>query len=300
KRLDNAGVDRSPAYPVTRGRLTSVNGESAKDRAQGRQGANALRRELNLTWDSTLPDYNRVVAGKWTSSHGVSVEEGLAKDLDIHVGDTLSFVINSQTITAQVNSIRHVEWRQMKPNFYFIFTPDLMQSMPATWLVSFRVTHKNDHLLVTLSRNHPTVSILDIRKIADKLEALLKQIVWSVTILAGLGVTAGILLIFTLLRLSLSQRQMEIQLYRTLGASRRRVMNTLWAEYGLMALIAGIIASGASELVVWGLLTFGLDIEFHPHVWLWIGLPILTFIVLASVVGTGLRGLLRPTKTGIN
>ena len=300
KRLDNAGIERSPAYPVTRGRLTKINDDSAKERVHGRQGANALRRELNLTWDSTLPDYNPVVAGKWTTSQGVSVEEGLANDLDIHVGDWLTFVINSQTIRAQVNSIRHVEWRQMKPNFYFIFTPDLMQSMPATWLVSFRVTQNDDNLLVTLSRKHPTVSILDIRQIADKLDALLKQIVWSVTILAGLGVTAGVLLIFTLLRLSLSQRRIEIQLYRTLGASRRTVMKTLWAEYGLMAFIAGIIASGVSELVVWGVLTYGLDIEFHPHVWLWIGLPIFTFFVLASVVATGLRGLLRPTKTGIN
>lgn len=297
--LDNAGIARSPAYPITRGRLTSINGESAKERAQGRQGANALRRELNLTWDSTLPDYNPVVAGEWSTTKGVSIEEGLAKDLDIHVGDKVSFVINSQAISATVNSIRHVEWRQMKPNFYFIFTPDLMTSMPATWLVSFRVTPQDEPLLVTLSREHPTVSILDIRQIADKLEGLLRQIVWSVTILAGLGVFAGILLIFTLLRLSLSQRQMEVQLYRTLGASRRRVMNTLWAEYGLMALIAGIIASGASEVVVWALLTYGLNIEFHPHTWLWIGLPLLTFIVLIGVVSTGLRGLLKPTKTAI-
>ncbi|MFS1440277.1 FtsX-like permease family protein [Shewanella sp. 10N.286.48.A6] len=42
-----------------------------------------------------------------------------------------------------------------------------------------------------------------------------------------LALLAGLLLIFTLLRLSLSQRQQEIRLYRTLGARKKRIPNTI-------------------------------------------------------------------------
>ncbi|MBF9003072.1 ABC transporter permease [Vibrio nitrifigilis] len=292
--LDKAGVERSPAYPITRGRLTEINGIDAKSRAEGREGHDALRREINFTWSSVLPDYNDVIAGKWTPHAGVSVEQDLAEDLGIQIGDTLTFVINSQTLSAQVNTIRHVEWRQMKPNFYFIFSPDVMANMPATWLVSFRLTQHHESLLVQLSRAHPTVSVLDIRTMGAKIESLLRQIVWSITVLAALGVVAGLLLIFTLLRLSLSQRQNEIRLYRTLGASRRRVANTIWLEYGIMALVGGLVASAGAELVVGLMMKYGFNLTPTFHVMLWIALPVVTFAILAVVISSLIRRLLVP------
>ncbi|MEZ9417864.1 ABC transporter permease, partial [Vibrio sp. 10N.286.49.E1] len=91
------------------------------------------------------------------------------------------------------------------------FTPDVLSSIPSTWLVSFRLEEQHNQMLNELSRNHPTVSLMDIRKMGSKIQELLKQIVWSITVLAALGVVAGLLLIFTLLRLSLSQRQQEIR-----------------------------------------------------------------------------------------
>lgn len=101
-----------------RGRLTHINGQEAKQYAQnGEESSDALRRELNLTWAEQLPDYNPILQGEWQSQNGVSVEQEVASDLRLKLGDTLTFMINSQTVSAQVNTIRQVEWREMKPNF---------------------------------------------------------------------------------------------------------------------------------------------------------------------------------------
>lgn len=254
----------------------------------------ALRRELNFTWGEALPTYNQVLEGQWSEQNGVSVESDVARDLGLKIGDTLGFVINSQHVEAQVNSIRQVEWREMKPNFYFIFTPDVLQAIPATWLVSFRAQDKDNDLLTNLSRTYPTVSLMDIRSMGSKIQTLLTQIVWSITVLAGLGVVAGILLIFTLLRLSLSQRQQEIRLYRTLGASKRRVEQTIWAEYGLMALVAGAVASLGSDAVVAGVMKFGFELDPVAHYSMWLVLPFVTFCTLALVVNSLIKRLLTP------
>jgi putative ABC transport system permease protein len=101
-------------------------------------------------------------------------------------------------------------------------------------------------------------------------------------------------LIFTLLRLSLGQRQSEIQLYRTLGASKKRVTQTIWAEYGLMSLIAGVIAAIGAEIVVGALMVYGFDLSPSLHITLWFALPIVTFFTLALVVNSMIRGLLVP------
>lgn len=292
--LDDAGIDRSQAFPIIRGRLSQINGASAKSYPGVEEDTDALSRELNFTWGNRLPEYNQVLEGGWTKTGGVSVESEVARALALKLGDTLTFVINGQTVTAEVNSIRQVEWREMKPNFYFIFTPDVMKDIPATWLVSFRAEEKDNEILAQLSRSHPTVTVLDIRSMGAKIQALLTQIVWSVTLLAALGVIAGLLLIFTLLRLSLSQRQQEIQLYRTLGASRKRVSRTVWAEYGLMALVAGTIAGLSSDLVVALVMDLGFELSPQLHPLMWVALPLLTFITLAVVINSLIRRLLLP------
>ncbi|MGR5389085.1 ABC transporter permease [Vibrio crassostreae] len=294
--IDENEVERTQAFPIIRGRLTTINSVEASEYSDTSERTDALSREINFTWGDSLPEYNEVLEGKWTQEQGVSVESDVAEQLGLKIGDELAFTINSQNLSAKVNSIRKVEWREMKPNFYFIFTPDVLSSIPSTWLVSFRLEERHNQMLNELSRNHPTVSLMDIRKMGSKIQELLKQIVWSITVLAALGVVAGLLLIFTLLRLSLSQRQQEIRLYRTLGASKKRILNTIWCEYGLMALVAGSIAALGSELSVAGVMNFGFELEPSLHPMLWVVLPVLTFITLAAVVNSLIKRLLAPVN----
>ncbi|WP_305369719.1 ABC transporter permease [Photobacterium leiognathi] len=308
--LDVNQLARSDGYPVTRGRLVAINeqrfysteDESSNDAlAETSSNTNserdpALRRELNFTWAETLPSHNDVIAGKWGDSSGVSVESGIAKRLNINLGDKLAFTVGGLEFNATVNSIRDVEWRNMKPNFYFIFTPDVLQSFPATWLVSFRINDQQSDLLNTLAGNYPTVSVLDLRMMATRIQGLLTQVSWSLTVLAGLGVLSGLLLIMTLLRLSISERQTEIQLYRTLGASRKRIAATLWFEYGIIALLAGIIAAVGAEFVVGLLVVKGFELPFTLHPLMWIGLPVLAIGLVYLVSRSQIKKLLLPLR----
>ncbi|EJC1075525.1 FtsX-like permease family protein [Vibrio parahaemolyticus] len=295
--LDKNGVTRSQAFPIIRGRLTEINGQNVKEVEYEGEGSDAIRRELNLTWGDQLPEYNDVLSGKWMNANSVSVEADVARDLGIQLGDKLRFVINSQNFDATVDTIRHVEWRDMKPNFYFIFSSDVMANVPGSYLISYRINEGNESLLTSMSRAHPTVSVLDIRTMGEKIQALIQQIVSAITILALLGVVAGLLLIFTLLRLSLSQRQQEIRLYRTLGSSKKRINTTLWAEYGIMALVASSVAVMAAEACVAAVMKYGFDLNAQIHPELWIALPLATFVTLALVVMSLLKRLLTPVNT---
>ncbi len=294
--IDGAGIERSDAYPIIRGRLSKVNQLEAKEHAGEDSPSDAIRRELNFTWADGIPDHNIVIEGAWTNANGVSVEQQVAEELKLTIGDELTFVVNSVEFTAVINSIRKVEWRDMKPNFYFIFSPDVMASVPASYLVSFRVNEQHQEMLNQLARNHPTVSLMDLRSMGEKIQSLIGKIVSAITILAGLGVIAGIMLIFTLLRLSLEQRQQEIRLYRTLGASRARIRATIWAEYGIMALVASLVASLGAEASVAALMSFGFELESNFHPSLWIVLPLVTFVTLALAVNSLIKRLLIPMK----
>lgn len=278
------GLAPSPMFPIARGRVTEINGEDAKQYAGGEQASDSLRREVNFTWADTLPEYNDLLEGEWSGDKGVSVESEVASDLGLQIGDNLTFAINGQDFTARVNSIRKVEWREMKPNFYFIFTPDVMAEFPATWLVSYRVNEQQSTRLNQLSKTYPTVSVVDMTTMLGKIQELLSQVVSAISILALFGVAAGVLLIATLLKLSLSQRTQEMALYRILGSSRKTLTMTLWAEFGIMALVAGLVASMISDLLSSLIMQQVFDSDIQWHIDLWVATPIITFILLILVV----------------
>ncbi|STP21497.1 putative permease [Escherichia coli] len=89
-------------YPVVRARLTAIN-----DKPTEGNGDEALNRELNLTWQNTRPDHNPIVAGNWPpKADEVSMEEGLAKRLNVALGDTVTFMGDTQEFRAKVTSLR--------------------------------------------------------------------------------------------------------------------------------------------------------------------------------------------------
>ena len=306
--LDQAKLSHSKAYPVIRGRLTQRNDEvlqasaaqtpaeqAEPDKTEAEKDS-ALRRELNFTWLNELPSHNEVLEGEWTTTQGVSVEQGIAERLNIQLGDTLHFSVNSQSFSAKVNSIRHVEWRNMKPNFFFIFSPDVLADLPTTWLVSFRINDEQTALLNQLARDYATVSLMDLRAMATRIQSLLQQVAWSLTVLAALAVISGLLLVLTLLRLSVAQRQQEIKLYRTLGASKKRISATLWAEYGLMALIAGLTAALGAQGIIAAVVKWGFELPVQPHVELFIALPLLALALIYLITQSMFKQLLAPLR----
>ncbi|WP_330960815.1 ABC transporter permease [Photobacterium sp. 53610] len=301
--LDGYGLMRSDSYPIVRGRLVTINGvnpraETTTPDAQQddrQEGDESLRRELNFTWRETMPVHNTLMEGKWSlAPGGVSVETGVAERLGIQLGDQLGFSVNSQSFTATVTSLREVEWRNMRPNFFFIFTPDVMADLPATWLVSFRVAADQSEIVNQLGRDYPTVTLLDLRTMATRIQAILQQVSLSLSVLALLGVCSGLLLVLTLLRLSLSQRQQEIKLYRTLGASRQRIRATIWSEYGLMAVLAGVIAVFGAEALVAALIKWGFELPVTWHPGLWLVLPLMSVLLILLIISSMMKQLLRP------
>jgi putative ABC transport system permease protein len=117
-----------------RGRLTTELATNRSDRTPGW----VLQREYRCTWRTNLADSERLVSGTFTgrvsaetSPVPVSLELGIARDLGVEVGDRLSFDVQGQVIDAVVGSLREVDWRQVRPNFFVVFPEGALEAAPA-------------------------------------------------------------------------------------------------------------------------------------------------------------------------
>ncbi len=266
-------------YPIVRARLTQINGKST----DGNQDE-ALNRELNLTWQTQKPDHNPITAGTWPPKAGeVSMEQELAKRLNISLGDSVTFMGDTQDFTARVTSLRKVDWESLRPNFYFIFPQGALDGQPQSWLTSFRWENGND-MLTQLNREFPTVSLLDIGAILQQVGQVLQQVSRALEVMVVLVTGCGVLLLLAQVQVGMRQRHQELVVYRTLGAGKKLLRTTLWCEFALLGFVSGLVAAIGAETALAVLQTRVFEFPWEPDWRLWVVLP-LSGALLLSLCG---------------
>ena len=273
-------VQPSTFYPVVRARLTAINGSSTAGNPD-----EALNRELNLTWLRQRPPHNPLVRGSWPPKAGeVSIEEGLAKRLNIGIGDEVVFTGDTQPFTAKVSSIRSVDWESLRPNFFFIFPPGALDGQPQNWLTSFR-WDGDGALLTQLNRAFPTVGLLDIGAILRQVGDVLSQVSRALEVMVVLVTLCGVLLLLAQVQVGMRQRHQELVVWRTLGAGKGLLRRSLLAEFALLGGVSGLVAAAGAEAALGLLQRQVFDFSWQPDWRLWIALPLCGALLLSACGG---------------
>lgn len=283
--LSEHQVKTDSFYPIVRVRLTEINGQSTEGNPD-----EALNRELNLTWQSSKPEHNPLTSGYWPPKVGeTSMDEAVARRLNIKLGDTLTFMGDTQPFSAKVTSLRKVDWESMRPNFYFIFPPGALDDQPQSFITSFR-WQGDDSLLTQLNREFPTISLLDIGAILKQVTQVLEQVSRALELMVILVTACGLLLLMAQVQVGMRQRHQELIVYRTLGAGRRLLRSTLWYEFALLGLVSGVVAAIGAETALALLQTRVFDFPWQPDWRLWLVLPLTGGLLLSLCGGwLGLR-----------
>lgn len=292
--IEQQSIIASDIYAVIRGRLTAINSdkiakEVSKEQTDGSDnGRKGVGRELNLTWREDLPKENKVVQGKWwqndlidANKPQVSIEQTLAKRLDIKLGDSLTFQLGSEVITVDVSSIREVNWQSMQPNFYMIFNPQVLADYPASYISSLYVSADKKVQLQNFLSAYPTISVIDVDVMIAQLRKVIEQVSKAVEFILVLVVFAGCLVLVAQVQASMEEREREIAILRTIGAKGALLRNSILLEFVALGTIAGFMASVAMELTVYLLQSylFKMQTSFHFEYWL------LGIVAGASFVG---------------
>lgn len=288
-KVEKMSPNVSPFYPMVAGRLTEVNGESVREISLGNDRAkNSIERDLNLTWSQELPHENKIIEGQWWDSNnapgiGISIEEDLAEGLNAKLGDEVTFVIAGEDYKTTITSIRTVNWDTVQPNFFVIFDPNSLENVPVTYLTSFYLPENMQKELVTLAREFPTVTLLDLMALVNQLNAILQQVTLAVEYILVMVLIAGLIVLIAGLQATLSDRLRQGAILRVLGAHRKLLFKSQLIEFALMGGLAGFLAMIGSEFISYLLYRSVLSLDWSFHPWL-IVLPIIG-AVLISIIG---------------
>ena len=283
-------------YPMIRGRVTTINGVLPEEiLTPEQQDHNTLNRELNLTWGTGIPAHNTLEAGEWSSdNNAISIEKSMADELGLVLGDELGFQVGSDTFTGTITSVRGVEWTSFQPNFYVVFSPGVINDLPATYITSFRLTPEQKPYSAQLVKAFPTLTLIDVEQLLNQAQDLINKLSDSASFIMLLTVLSGLLLVVVTLQQDLAKRRFEVALLRTLGASMQQAQWLDRMEYILMGFSCGVVAAVMSEALLLGIYWGPLDLPPAWHPWLWISLPLLATVLFALTGSLIRRGLSLP------
>jgi len=246
--------------PMVTMRIESIRGIPVRDYEKQKDVPRWIaRREFRSTYRDFLNPTETIVAGEWNMPKAtpgqpvsLSLEEEIAKDLGIGVGDEITLDVQGISLPAKVNSIRKVDWSRFNLNFFMVFAPGVLEDAPGFHVLTTRLPEgtSSGDLQRELVKQFPNVSAIDLTLILETVREILEQISGVVSVLAGFTVLAGIpILIGTLLN-GRDLRTRESVLLRTLGASSKQVRTILVIEYatlGFLSALTGLILASAAN-----------------------------------------------------
>ncbi|MDT8999373.1 ABC transporter permease [Paucibacter sp. APW11] len=300
-RLRQLGVQRYDWYPMIRGRLIALNGQPLRAQQQGEERSRALlEREFNLSHAAQLPAHNQVIAGQWVDEEadGLSVEQGLAQQLGIKLGDRLRFDVAGTQIEARVSSLRKVDWASMRVNFFVMFPRRSMPELPKSYISAFHAP--GAAFDAELAREFPNITSVNVTAQLLQLQTVLDQVAQAVQFLFTFTLAVGLLVLLAAVGSSREARTREFALMRALGASSGLLAQVQRAELLGVGALAGFLAGLAALALGAALARYVFDFSWELKLWVPLG-AMLAGALLAQLAGWwGLRGVLqRPVMSSL-
>lgn len=273
QQLNSAGLTKLNMSPMVRGRLVANNGRmlGAADYEDAR-AKRLIEREFNLSYTDLLPDPGQIVSGRALNprANEVSLEIGLAKSLQLKVGDTLEFEVAGQPVNVQVTSLRKVDWDSMRANFFAITTTQSLKEAPRTWMTAFYLPPHQSDKLQNLVRTFPNLTIFDVGAIMSQLQSILDKVSVAVQGLFLFSLMAGIVVLAAALSATRDDRVHEAALLRSFGATRVQLARAQRYELLAVGALAGLLAATGATIAAWALSHWVFDFDMRWTYWPWL------------------------------
>jgi putative ABC transport system permease protein len=288
--------------PVVTMRIAAINGKKVSDMKPVTPGSRgraqwALRREFRSTFRDKPAASETIVGGKWFGANAlkaapdtgeISLEDGIAKELDVKLGDLITWNVQGVEIPTRITSLRKVVWTRFEPNFFVVFPPPLLEAAPRQYLVLAQV---KDPAAVTLLQRavvnrFPNISSIDLTAIKRTVDRIVEKVSLAIRFMALFSLAVAIPVLFSAVSATRRARIREGVLLKTLGATRGQIARILLAEYSLLGVLGGLTGMLLSIAGAWAVVRYIFKTPFAPSL-----LPIAG--IAAVIVGlTLLIGLL--------
>ncbi|HSO42830.1 MAG TPA: FtsX-like permease family protein [Rhodospirillales bacterium] len=284
------GVGNVERVPSLRGRIVAIAGVPV-DRAEIAADATwAVRGDRALTHSAMAPADAEIVEGSWWPEDYagpplLSLDADLARGFGVGLGDTITLNVLGREITAEIASLRQIDWRAVPFDFAMILSPATLAGAPHTQIAAVYAPKEAEAALErAVTDRFTNVTAIRTREALSAVTDLLDRIAWAVRAAAALTLVAGALVLAGAVAADRRRRTFEAVVFKVLGATRARIAGTYLVEYGVLGLVTAAIAAGLGTAVGWAVSVKVMDFAWSMR-WDIVVTTVAICVVLSLAVG---------------
>ena len=276
------GYDVVQVAPVVTMRIFAINGKRVSDMspvARGQRGRAswALRREFRSTYRDKPASSETIVSGKWFGEQAlkapsdtgeISLEDEIAKELNVRLGDVITWNVQGVEIPTRITSLRTVVWTRFEPNFFVVFAPPVLKGAPTQFVLLAQVKDPTGVALLqrAVVNRFPNVSSIDLTAIKRTVDRIVGRVSLAIRFMALFSLAVAIPVLFSAVSATRRERVREGVLLKTLGATRGQIARILLAEYSLLGLLGGLTGMLLSLAGGWAVVRYVFKTAFVPPI----------------------------------
>jgi putative ABC transport system permease protein len=272
--------------PIVQGRFISLNGKTL-DQLKEQHFPRRWLESAELSWADAPPEGDKVTQGGWWkdgSASEMAIGEGTAQRLHLSVGSSVELEIGGRTRNLKVAALYRPDGQHIGARVAFMLPSGQLKGEQATWYGGAHIDTKQVPAMErALFAAYPTISVINIADVLDRIESVVDQITFVVRFLAGFSILAGLMILASSIASARFRRMREAVVLKTLGATRMRIVRTFSVEFSVLGLLAGSVGVVFANLLT-RILLRKLEVGFHID-WLATAVALVGTAILAT--GTG-------------
>jgi putative ABC transport system permease protein len=285
-----AGVAEVRRVPAVRGRIVQIAGVPVEQAEIAPEARWAVEGDRAFTAAAEPPDHADLAAGAWWAAGYdgpalMSLDAGLAEGFGVEVGDQLTLNILGRQLEVTIASLRRIDWQAIPFDFAIILSPTALAGAPITHVAAvFADAGREDAVENKVAGLFSNITAVRVRDALDAVNAIIRSIGDGVRAAGLLTVVAGLLVLGGAMAADRRRRTYDSVLFKVLGATRSRLAGLYIAEYGLLGLVTGVVATAIGTAAAWAVTVFVMRTD-------WVFVPATAVLIVAlSVVVTTLVG----------
>lgn len=270
--------------PALRGTIVEFGGQRVDQLKELPEGAWVLNGDRGLTYSAELPKGSEVVAGTWWPKDYkgpplISLEAEVAATLGLKVGDSMTVSLLGVEVPAKIASLRTVKWDNFGLNYVIVFSPGSLDSAPHNMVATVTVSKPAEAILAkALPPAFPSASLIEVGEVTAQITTLLSQMAQAIAAAASIAILAGIAVLVGAIAAARQSRIYDSVIMKLLGSSRGQILGAQAMEYGILALVLGVLSLGLGMAAGWYVVVEIFDFSFAPD-------PLILAITLVGGAG---------------
>ena len=251
--------------PNVNGRFVSLNGVPL-DNLKVEHFPKRMLESASFSWSDTLPAGDKIRQGKWwtdANAREIAIGEGTAQRIHVGVGSAVEIEVDGKSMPLKVAAIFRADEQHLFGRSNFLLPSGLLKDASAVWYGGARVDSKQ---VASIERSlfaaFPTVTVINIADVLDRIEGVVHQITFVVRFLAGFSIFAGLMILASSIASTRFRRTREAVVLKTLGATRGRIIRIFSVEFSVLGLLAGSVGAVFANLLT-RILLHKLEAQWH-------------------------------------